>query len=96
MTIRSRIGRLEKAVSPSAPDGPPPEPWTDAERVQALRKIVAQEAGRDDAEPFPHLEGKEYLDAFWPWLLEHGGPWPRWAQEAAVRIGSPESAYAAR
>ncbi len=95
MSLQTRIARLEALARPTAAVGPAPEPWTDAERVQALRNIIGRVAYRDDADPFPDLDGRDYLDAFWPWFLDNAGPWPRWAQEAGVRIGSPDSAYAA-
>jgi hypothetical protein len=90
--LRSRIQRLEARVRCQA--GPPGTSnpavvWTTATCVKALRTLLtllAAESAAMCSDPYPELEGEDYLLAFWPWLLAHGERWPLWARAYAHQI----------
>jgi hypothetical protein len=90
--LRSRIRRLEARVqcqgSPSSASSPAVI-WTAATCVKAVRTLLTQladEAAGMCSDPYPDLEGEDYLLAFWPWLLAHGERWPPWARAYAHQI----------
>src|SRR4030088_90231 len=90
--FRQRIERIEsflnrRAMKGSSSDGP--MVWTAALGVKTLRALMIQvpaASGETLADPFPELQGTEYLAAFCPWLLANDDPWPVWAQEYALRV----------
>jgi hypothetical protein len=47
-------------------------------------------------DPFPNLQGEDYLLAFWPWLLANAEIWPGWAVEYALLIGGLSARDASR
>jgi hypothetical protein len=49
--------------------------------VRALLKQLAED------DPFPRLEGADYLHSFWPWLLAGGERLPDWAVDYALAVG---------
>jgi len=85
--LKSRIRRIETLLRHQADR---PLVWTPSICVKALRELLRQVAGQADSvpsDPFPDLEGEDYLLAFWPWMLGNAARFPRWALEYAFRIG---------
>jgi hypothetical protein len=90
--FRQRIKRIEsflnrRAMAGSSRDGP--TVWTAALAVKTLRALLSQVPAASEeplADPFPELQGADYLAAFCPWLLANDDPWPVWAQEYALRV----------
>ena len=90
--LRSRIKRLEARVQcQGSPPGASSRAviWTTGTCVKALRTLLTQladESGGICSDPYPDLEGEDYLLAFWPWLLAHGERWPPWGRAYAHQI----------
>jgi hypothetical protein len=88
--LRSRIQRLEARVQCQAGGaGSPGVVWSTATCVKALRTLLTQLAAESAGmcfDPYPDLEGEDYLLALWPWLLAHGERWPLWARAYARQI----------
>ena len=88
--LRHKLTQLEHLVRHRP--GPAVEPvitMTAAESAVALRNIlraVQRRLRQPIDDPFPALDAEAFVLAFWPWLLEHGAPWPPWGQAAALRI----------
>jgi hypothetical protein len=62
MNIRVRLARVERLI------GPPPEellPVTPQEAVCVFRAVLAR---LQIADPFPELDGEDYMAAFGPWF----------------------------
>jgi hypothetical protein len=99
MTHRSRLQKLEQAALGTAADNSivlPRITMSDAMRADACRRITLDALrliGSPAVDPFPGLQGAEYLEKWWAWFYEHAENWPDWAQERAVRIGRPDSIY---
>jgi hypothetical protein len=92
MTAKNRLSRLERAYRPAS--DPSGQQWTPEMRVSALRNISRQALARIGVpaiDPFLDLEGRDYLAAWWQWFLANAEPWPRWAQEAGIRIAHPSN-----
>jgi hypothetical protein len=88
--IESLLGRRSAMTSSNKR----PVIWTVALCVKALRALIAQIATGQD--PFPELEGEDYLAAFCPWLLAQAGAWPVWAREFGLRLCGIPSRDASR
>jgi hypothetical protein len=85
--LKDRIRRIEAQLQRQAQR---PLVWTPVLCVKGLRELLARVGGQGDgilADPFPFLEGEDYLLAFWPWLLANASRFPRWALEYAFRLG---------
>ena len=93
MNLNGRVSRLERFIDPD-PDGEVAEDTsayeiTEAQRVEGLRRIWHAVYRGEGPEPFAHLEGKEYMAAFWKWFLRNGESWPDWAKRAVGGVGWP-------
>src|SRR5262249_23158557 len=72
-----------------AASGDRPLTWTAALSVKTLRALITHIPAVSEeklADPFPGLQGAEYLAAFCPWLLANGTRCPAWAHEYALRV----------
>ncbi|SRR5216683_2956487 len=96
MGLNGRIARLARIIAESSfPEEPDPAPieYTTADRVQGIRSILSSlMKDEPDRDPFRHLEGREYLVAFWPYFVADGETWPGWAREPAFVLGYPRDA----
>ncbi len=94
MSLKARFARLARVIDErfgeEADTGPEPSPFTIARRVESIRCVLG--ALRHGPDPFPDLQGKDYLRAFWPWFLERGATWPEWARDTAFRFAYPRDA----
>jgi hypothetical protein len=83
--FKSRLDRLQKHFKPDAPR----DEWepTLEERVGIVRGMTASVLGRQGVapvDPFPELQGQDYLDAYQDWFFQNGEHWPGWAHRIAV------------
>jgi hypothetical protein len=84
--FKSRIDRLQKHFKLDALG----DEWvpTLEQRVQIVRGMTARLLGRGAADttldPFPELQGQDYLNAYQGWFFENGEHWPDWAHRIAV------------
>jgi hypothetical protein len=94
MRLGNRLRRVEKAVQKRvAQESTDPDPGiivSAAERVRILRTVrthVGARMGERIEDPFPELDGEEYMVAFWRWYLRNGWrSWPQWAQDPTERV----------
>jgi hypothetical protein len=85
--LHHRVKRMESLLDRRAAmtsSNKRPVIWTVALCVKAVRALITQvDVGPD---PFPELEGEDYLASFCPWLLAHSKGWPVWAREFGLRL----------
>lgn len=102
MRLGNRLRRVEKAIR-QLPGREHIDPnsgivLSAAQRVRILRRVRAHVAARISErieDPFPELDGEEYMVVYWPWFLANGcGRWPKWAEDPTVRVICSRSAEA--
>jgi hypothetical protein len=74
--VESRLRRREATRQSAA---------REAVAVVATVRALLKQLPADD--PFPRLQGADYLRAFWPWLLAGTQRWPGWAVDYALAVG---------
>jgi hypothetical protein len=86
MRWENRLRRIEKAVRER--ELQPPRTLfflSTADRVKCVRAVLAR-LNHLLSDPFPNLEGEDYLAQFLWWYFENGEHWPMWAQDMVGRM----------
>ena len=91
MKLTARLRRNEKALLEHAEQERAAHGQAvaipDAQRVRILRAVREDLPVQSIPDPFPQHDDEAYLEAYWPWFLQHGlNRWPAWAEDTTVRV----------